>query len=183
MTTRAFDHDQDELLFGATDEESAVLVDDYPYGRRVRTQIRYWIETTKHGDRFCSQTLNPKSGRWNKPKRSTYSNVMVMYREAESGHISRIGLGDWPGAERIAKFCALVGAERLSEAQKAKLAEVIGYERGFKDVKWEVRESSSMTAEENAERDAKQKQAMGVIGRRVAIETHKAGKALAGEEV
>ena len=58
-----------------TSPESAYVVDDYPYGFRLRCRIRYWIETDpKHGCRMVSQTSNPKRPGlvWNKPKASTY---------------------------------------------------------------------------------------------------------------
>ena len=60
-------------LYGHTSEATAYVVADYPYGFRERTQIRYWLEhKPKKGWRFVSQTLNPKTSRWNKPKASTY---------------------------------------------------------------------------------------------------------------
>ena len=58
-------------------QEAPYLVEDYPYGFRLQTQIRYWIETTKYGQRFMSQTLNPKTNHWNHPKASTYANIML----------------------------------------------------------------------------------------------------------
>ena len=58
-----------KYLFNHT-ENNPLVINNYPYGFNQRTQIRYWIETTpKKGDRFCSQTLNPKNNRWNKPKK------------------------------------------------------------------------------------------------------------------
>lgn len=49
-----------ELLKNHTNEENAITINNYPYGY-LRTKIRYWIETDKRkGDRFVSQTLNPK---------------------------------------------------------------------------------------------------------------------------
>jgi len=76
-----------QLLLGYDSESNAYLVDDYPYGFRLRTKIRYWVESVKgKGDRFCSQTLNPKTGRWNKPKKSTYAAVMAMYLN-EDDHV------------------------------------------------------------------------------------------------
>jgi hypothetical protein len=51
-----------ETLAGHTSPDTAFVVDDYPYGFRLRTKIRYWIETKKgFGQRFCSQTLNPNT--------------------------------------------------------------------------------------------------------------------------
>ena len=64
------------------------MVDDYPYGFRLRCKIRYWIETTKRGQRFVSQTTNPKKAgeHWNKPKKSTYSDLLALYLD-ENDHV------------------------------------------------------------------------------------------------
>jgi hypothetical protein len=65
-------------LFNHTSFETGIEIDGYPYGS-LRTKIRYWIETnTRHGDRFVSCTLNPKTNRWNKPHAGTYSAVILM---------------------------------------------------------------------------------------------------------
>ena len=69
-----------------TNEENALVVEDYPYGWK-KTKIKYWIETTKKGDRFVSQTLNPKTLRWNKPKKSIYADLMVLVRQKENNHV------------------------------------------------------------------------------------------------
>lgn len=165
------------LLFGHTDEDTALVVDDYPYGRTVRTQIRYWIETSaKHGDRFCSQTKNPKTGRWNKPKKSTYTGVGVMYRNPENGHIKWTGTNFNDSAERIATFLGVVGKERLNPLQVAKVAEIIGYTRAMSKVTWSIRENVS--AEETASLDAEQAKIKVAISKLIALETLYAGRAL-----
>ena len=65
-----------KYLFGHDSINSAYIIDDYPYGFNQRTQKKVWIETKpKKGDRMISQTLNPKTQRWNKPKASTFSNT------------------------------------------------------------------------------------------------------------
>src|SRR6516165_4444148 len=66
-------HDM-QILSGHISPETAYVVEDYPYGLRLRCRIRYWLEhTPKRGFRFWSQTTNPKRGNiWNKPKASTY---------------------------------------------------------------------------------------------------------------
>lgn len=93
-----------EALYGHTDEESAYVVADYPYGFRLRTQIRYWIETKRgQGQRLMAQTMNPKTGRWNKAKASTYSNVKAMYL-ADNGHVETFSLGGFDKEETIARF-------------------------------------------------------------------------------
>jgi len=46
--------------------------DDYPYGRS-RTTARFYVDRSpRYGERVCKQTTNPKTGRVNKPKCSTY---------------------------------------------------------------------------------------------------------------
>ena len=79
-------------LIGHTSQETAYVVADYPYGFRLRTSIRYWIETkNKFGQRFCSQTLNPKNGKRNKPKCSAYLAVAVLVLD-DVGHVACPGL-------------------------------------------------------------------------------------------
>jgi hypothetical protein len=81
-----------EYLKDHTSPETAYIVHDYPYGFKLRCQIRYWIEFKKgHGFRFVSQTSNPKrpSLVWNKPKAGIYHNgPMVMTRDPETGYIN-----------------------------------------------------------------------------------------------
>lgn len=76
-----------QILHGHTSEETAYKVENYPYGG-LRTTMFYWIETVKgKGDRFCSMTINPKNGRKNNPKKSTYSDFMYLYIEPVTGHV------------------------------------------------------------------------------------------------
>lgn len=86
-----------KLLVGHVSEETAKIVEDYPYGFVLRCRIRYWIEHRKGmGFRFCSQTLNPKSGKWNSPKRGIYVPLAIMTEEEPEdnnpGYISYISL-------------------------------------------------------------------------------------------
>lgn len=164
--------DRTQLLLGHTSEATAYVVDDYPYGRQ-RTQIRYWIESKpKHGDRSMAQTLNPKNGRWNKPKPSTYSAVLVMYLEPqEDGRefVKFHGLGLWKTTEEAEAFIALVGVDNLNEVQRAQLAGVIGLNKVMESVTFTVREGG-FTAEEQAEQDRIKR----TINRGVAVESAKA---------
>jgi hypothetical protein len=99
-----------EVLTGHFEEASAYVVPDYPYGFRLRCKIRYWIEyNPKHGDRFCSQTTNPKvvdREVWNKPKKSTYTQIAVLTRDPENGHIQWAGLRTYPTDVELADFTA-----------------------------------------------------------------------------
>lgn len=84
-----------QILSGHVSPETAYVVEDYPYGFRLRCRIRYWLEyQPKRGFRLCSQTSNPKvSGLvWNKPKASIYALFGgCMYLNAE-GHVTWTGL-------------------------------------------------------------------------------------------
>lgn len=97
--------DGKQPLYGHTSEATAYLVDDYPYGFTARTQIRYWLEEKpKKGWRFVSQTMNPKTSRWNKPKASTYSDWGgAMYLD-EKNHVQWTGVGPYSDERAILAF-------------------------------------------------------------------------------
>jgi hypothetical protein len=84
------------ILKGHVSPETAYVVEDYPYGYKLRCKIRYWIEYKNNfGFRFVSQTTNPKKPleHWNAPKAGTYFKFgMCMYLEHENGHVSYSGL-------------------------------------------------------------------------------------------
>ena len=159
---------EQNALHGYTDEDSAYYVEDYPYGYRLRTTIRYWLETdAKHGDRFCSQTLNPKTARWNKAKKSTYCLLGAMYLD-EQGHVTWAGINHWTKPEILDPFVAII-RPHMSDRQLAKLAEIRGVQAAYKDVTFSIHEGA-MSDEEKAEQAAIQAH----INRRVAVETSKA---------
>lgn len=87
-------------------EETAFIVDDYPYGFRLRCKIRYWLEWNKRGVRFCSQTSNPKRPGlvWNKPKKSTYSDLEVLYLNEEGQVRSAAYSYTWGDQEKLDSF-------------------------------------------------------------------------------
>jgi hypothetical protein len=109
-----------QVLTGHVSPETAYVVDDYPYGFRLRCKIRYWLEyTPKRGFRFVSQTSNPKRGHvWNKPKASTYAKFGGAMLLNEEGHVTWTGLSQYSnGAE--AKAWADAYGEGVPEAGKA----------------------------------------------------------------
>ncbi len=125
-------------LHGYTSEDSAYLVDDYPYGFRLRTQIRYWIETTKHGDRLCSQTLNPTTDKWNKPKRSTYAPVGCMILDNDN-HVTWSALSDYSEEPIWSEFLAVMEGH-LNEGQKDQIARILGLRKAFEGVTYSIHE-------------------------------------------
>lgn len=114
-------------LFNHTSQETALEVKDYPYGFRLRTSIFYWLETVpKKGDRFCSCTLNPKNGRMNAPKKSTFSNIGCMYAD-EKGHIHWDAVGIYTKTEALQQFIDAIGGEtKLNAAQMVQLRQLRG---------------------------------------------------------
>jgi len=60
-----------------TDEK--IISENYPYGFKLRTTKTDYLEfSAKHGFRHCSTTINPKTGRLNTPKKSTYYPIMLL---------------------------------------------------------------------------------------------------------
>lgn len=69
-----------------------IISENYPYGYTLKTTKTDWIEfKPKQGFRHMSQTVNPKNGRLNNPKKGTYSSVMLLGTDNESGHTVCIG--------------------------------------------------------------------------------------------
>lgn len=92
-------------LYGHDSQEKSFLNPDYPYGRTVRTQIRFWLETDpKKGTRFCSQTLNPKTNIWNNPKKGTYFLLGACMFLDENGHCTYSGISQYSRAEEVLNY-------------------------------------------------------------------------------
>jgi hypothetical protein len=152
------------IILGATSPETAHVVEDYPFGFTLRCRIRFWTETATRGaakgrQRFMSQTTNPKKPGefWNKPKASTYSDMVVLYTDAEKGHVHHYGLHAGQGPEAFAIFLATGLYEQFDEAHK-KQYKVVEYgsryfnRRSWAD--WHYRASAICTAMAGAGGDA-----------------------------
>jgi hypothetical protein len=77
-------------LYGHVSAETAYLVEDYPWGFRLRTQQRHWIESidkSTGGERHCVQTMDPRTGKWCAVKKSTYSDICILALD-EQGHVT-----------------------------------------------------------------------------------------------
>jgi hypothetical protein len=106
-------------LYGHTSEATAYVVDDYPYGYTLRTQIRYWLEQKpKKGWRFVSQTMNPKTSRWNKPKASTYAEWGAAMYLDENGHVHWTGVGPYSDAQQFLSFVSTFPGADMRELRK-----------------------------------------------------------------
>lgn len=128
-----------KYLYDHTTQETAFVAQNYPWGFRLRTTIRYWIETKKAkngGQRFASQTINPKTGKWCAPKYSTYSPITIMFLDHKE-HIQHTSLGHNSGEERILKFKE-THLEFLNEYQKDRLKEIMAYDEVMKHVTFTI---------------------------------------------
>jgi hypothetical protein len=78
---------------------SKIISENYPYGFREKTTKTDYLEfNPKHGFRHCSTTVNPKTGRVNNPKKSTYYEIMLLATD-ENGHCKSVVL-DFQNNER-----------------------------------------------------------------------------------
>jgi hypothetical protein len=86
-----------------------LTAENYPYGYTLRTTAFYSLEFRKgKGFRSVFQTINPKTGKLNAPKRGTYSAGALMYINDE-GHIKTKTL-DFYGMSGILRDCQFIGA-------------------------------------------------------------------------
>tara|TARA_R100001510_G_C7635790_1_gene193963 strand:+ start:794 stop:1324 length:531 start_codon:yes stop_codon:yes gene_type:complete len=149
-----------EYIYNAKDFDSAVEIDNYPWGFRLRTKVRYWIETTKRGDRFVKQTLNPKTDKWCKPKKSTYSAVLVMTKtvEGDKTFIRSVGIDiPYSSAEIVCGF-ENEHKDKLSQDQIAKICEAKAIHAVNEFVEVEIVKTTNLTKEEREKRDQEQKE-------------------------
>jgi hypothetical protein len=135
---------QNPGISGHTSPETAYLVDDYPYGFRLRCSIRYWIEYKKnHGFRFASQTSNPKKPGtvWNKPKYSTYSTVIVMTKD-DRGHIYYAALSGYDSERTIQAFADAYG-EHFTDQHRAQIRDLTIVKRAQQHITYTVRSAGT----------------------------------------
>jgi hypothetical protein len=119
-------------------KENPIIIENYPYGFK-RTKIKYWVESVKNkGDRFISQTLNPKTQLWNKPKKATYNPINIVY-ENEKGHITYFPLSSITGKDSYNKFLEFIGNLELNELQKDQLRQLRAFCKAYENVSYEIR--------------------------------------------
>lgn len=99
-----------QILTGHKSPETAFLIEDYPYGHKVRTQKRVWIEEKpKKGFRLMEQTKNPKTGAWNKPAAGNYYAFgMAMFLD-ERGYVEHVAVGEYSRDADIVSFIRTFG--------------------------------------------------------------------------
>lgn len=120
--------------------ETAFVIDDYPFGSRLRCFKRIWVETAVKGaknrlqrvvyqttkravnhakDEYSEAPMNSPH-LWNKPKAGTYGMIQILFVEDETGHIKVDGLGEYPWGDHIEKFFATYG-DQLDDTQRQRV--------------------------------------------------------------
>jgi hypothetical protein len=148
-------------LIGHTSPETAYVVSNYPWGFRLRTEQRYWIESkTKNGQRLMTQTKNPKNGVWCKAKASTYDEVCILLKQNDNGHVKCTGLSMHSNEAYCNEFSSKY---QLDAFQQDKLKYVLSFQKVMKNVTFTFKEShygpvslTSNSAEGVAKRQAMQ---------------------------
>jgi hypothetical protein len=80
-------------------------IENYPYGFKLRTTKKDSVEFKPgSGFRYVEQTINPKTGRENKPKKSTYNTIGLLFEDATNGHISFYAINP-NSAESVTTAC------------------------------------------------------------------------------
>lgn len=126
-----------KLLIGHISPETAFVVDDYPYGFRLRCKIRYWLSYTPgRGVRFWSQTTNPKRPGeiWNKSKASTYCRFGGAMFLDEQGHVQWNGVHEYMDLAGLEAWEKTYGAG-VPEPCKPILAKWIEVKRAYEAAK------------------------------------------------
>ena len=129
----------------ATSEETASVCKSYPYGR-LRCVKKYWIETTKNGQRLVTRTQNPKTMVWNKPKKSAYNQIKRLYTN-EIGHFKTVSLDYNNKEDKINSFINIFSSSLTSE-EVEQIKKMVAYDRGMKHITWKVQPANETREEE-----------------------------------
>jgi hypothetical protein len=147
-----------ELIKEIPTEERPLIIENYPYGFRLKTKIAYWIETKKRQQRFCSKTLNPKTNLWNKPKYSTYSDLIVLGKEKTTEHILNLGFSlAYSNKEEYDTFITFLNGFETDYIKTFKKFAVAVFETR-KYIKFSVVDVTNETETERQKREEKQKE-------------------------
>lgn len=117
--------------------ESAYQINDYPWGFRQRTSVRYWIESKPgYGQRRCTQTMNPKTGKWCKPKYSTYHELVFMYYD-EKGHV-HFDCYNLHSSNDLLEDCVKLHCKNLTDFQVHQIKKGIASNKVMENVKFTI---------------------------------------------
>ena len=110
-----------KILRGRTSFETAYVQPDYPWGFKLRTERRVWIETGTKGpgkdkQRIMIQTKDPRTGRWCAVKAGTYAErVTLLESLSEPGFLTWINTTLW----HVDEFLVVWGSSLTTDEHKA----------------------------------------------------------------
>jgi hypothetical protein len=132
-----------KYIYNKDSFENAVEVNNYPWGFRLKTKRRTWIETDKNkGDRVCFCTLNPKTNKWCAVKKSTYNAVDVLLID-ENEHIKSIGVWKYGTSEKdLENFISKIDYNSLSLLQKKQIERIRAVNKVMEKVSFKIEKVS-----------------------------------------
>lgn len=156
-----------KYLYNHTSFETAHIVQNWPWGYKLRTEKRFWIESNKNGDRLVSQTLDPRTNKWCAPKKSVYYPVQILYTsesetvETQNGEIEQLRTYILKRYGDDIKSFYDLHKDNLNDFQKAQIKKWIGFNEALKNVTFSSKFVSS--SDEGKEIEEKNQQIMGKI--------------------
>ena len=136
-------------------EKNPYMVDNYPYGY-LKCLCKFWIESNvKRGDRWVKQTQNPKTLVWNKPKKSTYTGVMIAYLDEEE-HATYNSIYTGTDADKYKEFIEWCGDVEFNKIQLDRLKYIRSVIKAYENVTFECVESTGWSDEKHAEHKKEQ---------------------------
>jgi len=128
-----------KYIYNKNSFDNAIEVNNYPWGFRLKTKRRTWIETDKNkGDRVCFCTLNPKTNKWCAVKKSTYNAVDVLLID-ENEHVKSIGVWKYGTSEKdLENFISKIDYNSLSLLQKKQIERIRAVNKVMEKVSFKI---------------------------------------------
>ena len=131
-----------KYIYNKDSFDNAIEVNNYPWGFKLKTKRRTWIETDKNkGDRVCFCTLNPKTNKWCAVKKSTYNAVDVLLID-ENEHIKSIGLWKSTSKEDLEKFISKIDYNSLNLLQKKQIERIKAINKVMEKISFKIEKVS-----------------------------------------
>jgi hypothetical protein len=131
-----------KYIYNAVNFDTAIEVDNYPWGFRLKTKVKYWIESNNKGDRLIKQTLNPKTNKWCNPKKSTYNAVEVLYFD-ENNHVKGYAMGKYgTNEEELKTFISNIDYNSLNLLQKKQIEMIKSINKVMENVSFKIEKVS-----------------------------------------
>ena len=103
-----------------------VAVENYPYGYKLKTTLTHSLEfKSGKGFRHVTQTVNPKTGRLNNPKRGIYYPLMLLATDSETNYTRSYALN--PNSAETVNTAAEFMRDKYSLFQHREIVHAANY--------------------------------------------------------